>query len=109
MPDNTVGADRVVESGHDLVEDGILVGLEGEQGLAARGVDAGNQRVIGPVLVEHDGGALPHVALLHRLADIVQRDRPIDIDEFPMLAQHIEELAKVLIRHRGLSEVAWIM
>jgi hypothetical protein len=98
--------DRVVEPGEDLVEDRVLLGLEGEQRLAARGIDAGDQRIVGPVLVEHDGGTLPHIALFHRLADIIERDRPIDVDELAVLAQHVEKLAKVLVRHRAPSAVA---
>ena len=100
------GRDRVVEPVQNLVEDGVLVGLESQQCLAAGGIEPGNQRIIGPILVEHDGGALPDIALLHRLADVVQRDRPVDVDELAVLAQHIEELAKVVIRHRGLRTVA---
>jgi hypothetical protein len=91
----------VVEAGEHLVEDHLLLGLEGEQCLAAGGIDAGDQRIVGAVLVEHDGGALPHVALLHRLADVAQRYRPVDVDKLAMLAQHVEELAEVLVRHRG--------
>ena len=96
--------DRVVEPGEDLVEDRVLVRLEREQRLAAGGIDAGDQRIIGAVLGEHDGGTLPHIALLHRLADIVQRHRPVDIDEFAVLPEHIEELAKVLVRQGVSSE-----
>src|SRR5262249_20635966 len=88
--------------GQDLVEDRVLVGLEREQRLAAGGIDAGHQRVVGAVLVEHEGRALAHVALLHRLADICQCDRAVDVEELAVLAQHVEELAKILIRHRRL-------
>src|SRR5262249_33078402 len=94
--------DRTIEPGQDLVEDRVLVGLEREQRLAAGGIDAGHQRVVGPVLVEHEGRALAHVALLHRLADICQCDRAVDVEELAVLAQHVEELAKILIRHRRL-------
>src|SRR4029453_18596217 len=60
------------------------------------------------VLVEHDGGALAHIALLHRLADVVKRHRPVDVDELAVLAQHVEELAEVLVRHRSPSAVTWL-
>jgi hypothetical protein len=54
---------------------------------------------------EHDGGSLPHIALLHRLADVVQRHWPIDVDELAVLSEHIEELAKVLVRQDVSSEL----
>ena len=91
--------DRVVEAVQHLVEDRGLVGLEGEQRLFSRRIDAGDQRIIGAVVVEHDGRAVADVSLLHRLADVVQGDRPIDVDQLAMLAQHIEELAEVLEGH----------
>ena len=91
--------DRVVEAVQHFVENRVLVGLEGEQRLLARRIDAGDQRIIGAVVVEHDGRAVADISLLHRLADVVQGDRAVDIDQLAMLAQHIEELAEILKRH----------
>jgi len=41
-------------------------------------------------------------------ADVVQRHRPVHIDEFAVLPEHIEELAKVLVRHRSSPVLARI-
>src|SRR4029079_587024 len=91
-----------------LSEERVLYSVDREQRLAARGIDAGDQRVIGAVLGEHDGGTLTHVALLHRLADVVQRHRPVHIEECAVLPEHIEELAKILVRHRSSPVLARI-
>ncbi len=91
--------DRVVEAVQHFVENRILVGLEGEQRLLSGRIDAGDQRISGAVIVEHDGRAVADVSLLHRLADVVQRHRTVDVDQLAMLAQHIEELAEVGKRH----------
>jgi hypothetical protein len=90
---------RVVEAVQHFVENRALVGLEGEQRLAARRIDAGDQRIIGAVVVEHDGRAVADVSLLHRLADVVQGDRAVNVDQLAMLAQYVEELAEVGERH----------
>ena len=71
--------------------------------LLAGRIDAGDQRIIGAVVVEHDGRSVAHVALLHGLADVVEFDRPIDVDQLAVLAQHVEELAEVLKRHLLVS------
>jgi hypothetical protein len=102
------GRDKFALIGGETNFTGQCDGANGEQRLAARGIDAGDQRVIGAVLGEHDGGTLTHVALLHRLADVVQRHRPVHIDEFAVLPEHIEELAKVLVRHRSSPVLARI-
>ena len=94
--------DRTIQSGQHLLQNGLLVRLEREQRLAARRIDAGDQRKGGSVVVEHDAGALPPVALLHGLADVAQCHRPVDVEQFAVLAQDIQELAKVLIRHCDL-------
>ena len=93
------GRDRIVEPVQNLVENCVLVRLEREQRLLAVRIDAGDERIIGAVVVEHDRRAIAHVALLHRLADVVQFDRPVDVDQLAVLAQHVEELAEVLKRH----------
>src|SRR6202166_4877895 len=84
---------------HHYFENRVLVSLEGEQRLAARRIDAGDQRISGAVIAEHDGRAVADVSLLHGLADVVQGDRAVDVDQLAMLAQHIEELAEVGKRH----------
>ena len=94
--------DRLVEAAQHLLQDGLLVRLERQQRLAARRIDAGDQRKLGAVVVEHEARALPPVALLHGLADVAQCHRPVDVDQFAMLAQHIQELAKVGIGHCDL-------
>jgi hypothetical protein len=48
---------------------------------------------------------LAHIALLHRLADVVERDRPVDVDELAVLAQHVEEPAEVLVRQEVSSKL----
>ncbi len=91
--------DRVVEPVQDLVEDRFVIRLECQQRLLACRIDAGDQRIVGAVVIEHDRRPVAHVALLHGLADIVQCDRPVDVDQFAMLAQHVEKLTEVLERH----------
>src|SRR5262245_30897756 len=65
-------------------------------------------------------GPLAHIALLHRLPDVVEGHRPVDVDEFVVLAQHVEELAEVLVwqyvisnlglwgQRRGQQAVSWL-
>src|SRR6266478_5275857 len=79
-------------------------GLERQQRLAAGGIDSRHQWKPGPILVEDEARALPPIALLHGLADVAERDRAVDVDQLPVLAQHIEELAKVLIGHLDLRK-----
>ena len=83
----------------DFVENGVFVRLEREQRLVAVRIDTGNQRMIGAVVVEHDRRPIAHVALLHRLADVVERDRAVDVDQLAVLTQHVEKLAEILKGH----------
>jgi hypothetical protein len=89
----------MVQSGQHFLQDRGFFRLEGEQRFAACRVDAGDQGKFGSVVVEYDRRTLPPVALLHGFADIAEIDRPIDVDQLTVLAQHIQKLAKVLIRH----------
>ena len=83
----------------------LLVGLERQQRLVAVRIDAADQRKLGAVVVEAHRRPALLVGLLQRLADVGQRDRPVDIDQLALLAQHVEELAKILIRHCDLRLV----
>ena len=77
----------------------LLVGLERQQRLVAAGIDAADQRKFRAVVVEADRRPPLLIGLLERLADVVERDRPVDVDQLALLAQHVEELAEILIRH----------
>ena len=45
------------------------------------------------------------IGLFQRLADIGEcRNRPVDVDQLALLAQHVEELAKILVWHCGLRQ-----
>src|SRR5581483_11449599 len=98
------GRDGIVEARRYLLQDGLFIGLEREQRLRPRRIDAADQREFRAVVGERDRGPLALVALLHGLADVAQRDRTVDVDELAVLAKHVKELAKVLIRHSGLRQ-----
>jgi hypothetical protein len=56
-------------------------------------------------LREQESRPLAHTGLLQRFADIATKiDRPIDIDELPVLTKHIEKLAKIPVWHHGLPK-----
>ena len=81
----------------------LLVGLERQQRFVAIGIDAADQRKFRPVVVETNGRSTLLVGLLQRLADIAQCNRPIHVNQFAVLSQHVEKLAKILIRHFDLQ------
>ena len=83
-----------------LVLDRRVVRLKRQQRLAAVVVEAAHQRELGAILLEHQRRTVgPLVGALQRLADVGKRDRAVDVDQFALLAQNVEELAKILIRH----------
>src|SRR5437870_626990 len=53
---------------------------------------------------ERDRRTAVLIGLLQRLADVGQCDGPIDVDQLALLAQHVEELAKIVVRHGGLRQ-----
>ena len=92
--------DPLGQSRQDAIEDGGLGGLQRNQRLGARVVDARHQGEARAVVLEDTGRPAHRSALAQCLGNLqLQGHRPVDIDQFTMLTQRTEKFTKILKRH----------